>query len=154
LGVAQADTALYRETLVNYARGGCLRAYLLKCGGRPCAFVIGLQSGGTLQFEQTAYSREFAVYSPGTVLYYLLLEDVYGYRPPRFVNFGSGVNPHKRLFSNRQSFDTAIYLFRRTLRNRMRATTHELFYSALELTKRFSRHRPQTAGGDSELEDS
>jgi hypothetical protein len=154
LGMALKDTALYRETLLSYARGGCLRAYLLKCGGRPCAFVIGVQCQDAVQFEQTAYSREFAVHSPGTVLYYMLLEDIYKYRRPKYLNFGTGVNPHKRLFSNRESFDTAIYLFRRSLRNRLRATTNRLFYATLGLAKRLSRKRAGTTGDDGESEES
>jgi Acetyltransferase (GNAT) domain len=153
LGGVPEETALNRETLLSFARRGCLRAYLLKCGGCPCAFVIGVQYQDVLQFEQTAYSKEFSVYSPGTVLYYLLLEDAYEHRRPKYLNFGTGVNPHKRLFSNRSSFDTAIYLLRPTLRNRLRATSHRLFYASLEVTKRLSGKHAGTISNNGEYED-
>ena len=104
----------------SLAQAGCLRAYLLKCGGKSCAFVIGYQYQDVLQFEQTAYAAEFASFSPGSVLYYLMLEDLCEYRRPTLVNHGVGVSPHKQLFSNRKLFDTSVYLFRPTVRNRLR----------------------------------
>jgi len=133
LGRALEETALYRESLRDFACQGCLRAYLLRCGETPCAFVIGLQDNDVLQFEQTAYSGDFAIQSPGTVLYYMLMEDVYRHRRPKFLNHGTGVTPHKRLFTNQNSLDTAIHLFRPTLRNRLRAASHGMFYLGLEL---------------------
>jgi len=133
LGRALEETPLYRESLRDFACQGCLRAYLLRCGETPCAFVIGLQDNDVLQFEQTAYSGDFAIQSPGTVLYYMLMEDVYRHRRPKFLNHGTGVTPHKRLFTNQNSLDTAIHLFRPTLRNRLRAASHGMFYLGLEL---------------------
>ena len=59
LGRCLEETALYRENLKSLAKLGCLRAYLLKCGGQPCAFVIGCQHGDVLQFEQTAYAGDY-----------------------------------------------------------------------------------------------
>ncbi len=143
LGRALEETALYRESLRSLARQGCLRAYLLRCGDRPCAFVIGLQDNDVLQFEQTAYSGDFSIQSPGTVLYYMLLEDVYRHRRPKFLNHGTGVTLHKRLFSNQHSSDTSIHLFRPTLRNRLRAASQGMFYSGLKLVKQLSRKRAE-----------
>jgi Acetyltransferase (GNAT) domain len=142
LGQCLEETSLYRKNLQSLARLGVLRAYLLKCGGIPCAFVIGYQCEDTLQFEQTAFSSDFARLSPGTVLYYMMLEDLYRYRPPRLVNHGVGVTPHKRLFSNRESVDTSVHLFRPTIRNRLLCTAHALFNSALGVGRRFLAKRP------------
>jgi CelD/BcsL family acetyltransferase involved in cellulose biosynthesis len=136
LGRTLKETALYLENLRRLARIGCLRAYLLKCGGRPCAFVIGYQYDDILQFEQTAYAPEFSQLSPGTVLYYLLLEDLYNHRPPRLANHGVGVTPHKRLFTNRSGLDTTVYLFRPTVANRLRGLSQTVFLSGLDLAKR------------------
>jgi len=138
LGRALSETALYRESLHELACLGSLRAYLLKCGGRPCAFVIGCQYQDVLQFEQTAYSPEFATFSPGTVLYYRLLDDLYRHRRPTLVNHGVGVTPHKRLFSNRSMLDTEVFLFRPTFRNRIRCSSHGLFYKGVDLAKRIT----------------
>jgi hypothetical protein len=142
LGRCLEETALYRNNLHSLAQLGALRAYLLKCGGLPCAFVIGYQYEDILQFEQTAFSSDFAKFSPGTVLYYMLLEDLYCYRPPRLVNHGVGVTLHKRLFSNREAVDTSVYLFRPTLRNRILCASLTLFSSALDVARRLFAKRP------------
>jgi Acetyltransferase (GNAT) domain len=148
LGRRLDETALYRENLQHLAQIGCLRAYLLKCGGRPAAFVIGYQCGDVLQFEQTAYDPELSMYSPGTVLYYLMMQDLYQHRRPSFVNHGIGVTPHKRLFCNRASLDTQVFLFRPTLRNRFRCSSHGLFYKGLKLAKRIAGKRVTPAASE------
>jgi hypothetical protein len=145
LGRRIEETALHRDNLERMARAGCLRAYLLKCGGRPAAFIIGYQYEDTLQFEQTAYTPELSMYSPGTVLYFMMMQDLYRYRRPSFVNHGIGVNPNKRLFCNRDSLDTQAFLFRPSLRNRLRCSSHGLFYKMLRLIKRIAGRRVKPA---------
>jgi hypothetical protein len=69
-------------------------------------------------------------------LYYLLLEDLYVHRRPSLVNHGVGVTSHKRLFTNRVAYDTSVYLFRPTLRNRLRCAGHDVLSASLKLVKR------------------
>ena len=142
LGQCLEETALYRDSLRSIARLGCLRAYLLKCGSRPCAFVIGYQYQDTLLIEKSAYSQDFSHFAPGTVLYFLMLEDLYRHGPPKLVNHGVGVSEHKRVFSNRESFDTSVHLFRPTMRNRLLCAAHTLFNSALGMARRLLAKRP------------
>jgi hypothetical protein len=146
LGRCVEETTLYRNNLQNLARLGALRAYLLKCGGRPCAFAIGYQYQDILQIEQSAYSQDFSDFAPGTVLFYLMLEDLYRYRTPRFLNHGTGVSQHKRHFSNRETVDTAVYLFRPTVRNRFRSAILALFYSTLGFARRYMAKRRSPRG--------
>ena len=141
LGRRLDETALYRENLQHLAQIGCLRANLLKCGGSPAAFVIGNQYQDVLQFEQTAYDPGLSNYSPGTVLYYLMMQDLDRHRRPAFVNHGIGVTAHKRLFCNRASLDAQVFLFRPSLRNRFRCLSHGLFYKGLTLAKRIAGKR-------------
>jgi hypothetical protein len=154
LGGRLEDTALNLENLRSYARIGCLRAYLLKCGDRPCAFVIGYQYEDILQLRQTAYAAEFSQLSPGTVLYYMLLEDLYSHRRPRFANHGTGVTRHKRLFSNRSALDTSVYLFRPTVANKLRCLTMSAFATGIALAKRMlKRDREATEDNPARNED-
>jgi hypothetical protein len=73
------------------------------------------------------------------------MEDLYRHRRPRFVNHGIGVTPHKRLFCNRASLDTQVFLFRPTLRNRFRCLSHGLFYKGIKLAKRLTGKRRKPA---------
>ena len=59
------------------------------------------------------------------------------------MNHGVGVTPHKRLFTNRSTFDTTIYLLRRTIKNRIRRRARELFQTCIKLAKRLMRKKPQ-----------
>ena len=69
------ETPLDRAaSLRDFAEHGLLRSYLLKCGGRPCAYWIGFQLGSTYILYETAYDPEFAQHSPGKVLLFLLLQ--------------------------------------------------------------------------------
>lgn len=150
LGSPIEDTARYHESLALAARLGCLRAYLLKCNGAPCAFVIGYQEGDVFHLEQTAYAEEWQAFSPGTVLYFMMMEDLYAYRPPKLLNFGTGINPHKRLFSNRSSFDTALFVLRPTLRNRIQLGSYGLFKTGLRLAKSWMKKTAAKEADDDE----
>ena len=78
-------------------------------------------------------------YRPGRRVYYQMLEDLYIHRPARLVSFGTGVNPHKLIFSNRKTFDSSVYIVRPTLGNRFQMTCYSIFCDALKLAKRLSK---------------
>jgi hypothetical protein len=151
LGRRPENTVLSLEKLRDLARAGCLCAYLLTCGDNPAAYIIGYRYEDVLQFEETAYAEEFGNLSPGTVLYFLLLEDLYEHNPPAFIDHGIGIGPHKEVFSNHVSYDTSAYLFRRTARNRARCSLHGSFYAGLRLAKRLMKKTPP-GSRDSEAE--
>lgn len=142
LGRRPEETVLSREKLRDLARIGCLRAYLLTCGAKPASYIIGYRYEDVLQFEETAYAEEYSSLSPGTVLYFLLLQDLYEHDPPAFIDHGIGIGPHKEIFSNHVSYDTSVYLFRRTTRNRLRSSTHGMFSAGLHLAKRLLKKQP------------
>jgi len=139
------------DSLKGLARLNLLRAYLLTCDQTPLAYVVGHQFQGVYHYAETAYVQELRDLSPGTVLLYMLLEDLHGFEPADFLNFGAGDGTAKRLFGNRSSTDREVFLFRRTLRNRLHTLGHGAFRTALSLAKRFLRDRPK-APGDSDVE--
>ena len=83
------DNVLARE-LTDLAERGLLRCYVLTAGDRTCGICVGYQGRDTLHHIQTGYEPSFAKYSPGTVLHYLLYEDVILSRPPKRDSFGYG----------------------------------------------------------------
>jgi glycosyltransferase involved in cell wall biosynthesis len=111
-------------SLESLARRGLLRSYVLIVGGRPCALVIGYQYGNTFHFAETGYDQDVAHLSPGTVLTYLLIEDLIGHRRPARLNFGIGDSRYKREFGNISGHDASVVLLRKTPRNRLRVSVH------------------------------
>jgi hypothetical protein len=98
----RARTAAYeREFYERLARAGALRCYLLKHeNGQPLAFMIGIQHGTVFVYEEVGYDSDYARQSPGTVLLYRVLADLFEYRPVRRLDFGPGHAAYKERFAN------------------------------------------------------
>lgn len=133
------------RALEDLARRGLLRSYLLVCAGRPCAFVVGYQDRDVFHYAEIGYDREFGRFSPGAVLLYLLLEDLYAHRRPRWVNFGIGEAAYKREFGNRETTDASVFVLRRTAANLGRVRAHQAFRGIVELAKRLRSSRSPVA---------
>ena len=73
--------------------------------------------------------------SPGTVLIYLMLEDLFGATGQLF-NFGPGNQEYKERFGNQTSKYVQPYLLRRNLANRLRHMSLGVFSSGVCLAKR------------------
>jgi CelD/BcsL family acetyltransferase involved in cellulose biosynthesis len=130
------DSALTCPELQGLARAGILRAYTLECGSEPCAYLVGYQYDEVFYSAETGFDETFIQFAPGMVLHYLVLEDLFAHDTPELFNFGIGDMEYKRHFSNRVSHDATMYLFRRTLANRLRHTSHLVFHSGVRLAKR------------------
>lgn len=122
--------------LEDLARRGLLRSYVLYADQTPCALVLGYQFEGIFHYAEIAYDQSFRRFSPGTVLLYLLIEDLIAHRPPRMVNFGIGDAEYKRGFSNVHREDALVLLFRRRFANLVRCRSHATFRAIVRSAKR------------------
>lgn len=114
----------YVEHMRALAERGEARGYLLKDQGQAIAFAWCSGSGQRLTYDVIGYLEEAAALSPGTVLLYLIVEDLF--RLGRFdtFDFGVGDAPYKQLFATHVDEFADAYLFPPTLGNRMRLATH------------------------------
>lgn len=126
LGDRMTDSEEERAWSKSLARAGLLRSYLLKCGDRACAFVVGHQFKGVFHHVEIGYDREFSKYSPGTVLLLMLIQDLCDYAPPTLLNFGMGDADYKRRFGSMQREDTSILVFRKSPKNYLLIRSHAL----------------------------
>ena len=127
-------------SLCEMADHNLLRTYLLKCGGRPCAYQLGFQLGATCVFYETAYDPQFAPQVPGKVLLFLAIEDLCNrgtpwVRPQR-LSFGWGDYAYKAFYGNSVSLETDLVLIRRTPSHRAWLAAYELFRAGLQSAKR------------------
>jgi CelD/BcsL family acetyltransferase involved in cellulose biosynthesis len=96
------------------AERGWLRSYLLECRGEPVAFQTGIQYRDTYFFIETGYHARWADLGPGTVLEFLVIEDLCRERPPRVGDFGFGDAEYKRILGNTTHTEFAhVYVGRR-----------------------------------------
>lgn len=127
LGTRIDDTEEERAWSERAAEAGLLRNYLLKSGGRPCAFVVGYQFNGVFQYVELGYDRDFAEHSPGTVLLHMLIQDLCDHRPASLLNFGLGDADYKQRFGNVQREDMSVIIFRKNLFSYSAVGSHSLF---------------------------
>ena len=136
LGDRITDSGEERAWNKSLARAGLLRSYLLKCGDRSCAFVMGHQFNGVFHYVEIGYDREFSEYSPGTVLLDMLIQDLCDYAPPSLLNFGMGEAGYKRRFGNVQREDISVLAFRRSLKNHLLVRSHALLRFMVRVVRR------------------
>lgn len=130
------EPALVGPELKGLARAKILRSYLLECGGEPCAYTVGYQFDGVYHYKETSFDAALDRFSPGTVLLYLLLEDLFARDRPELLDFCAGIEPYKERFGNQTAKNGAFFLFRRNLVNRLRHMSLVTFYSGVRLAKR------------------
>jgi hypothetical protein len=107
----QADTyGYYRrnsdisvDLLKNFSQKGWLRSYILKCCNDPVAFLIGYQYEDKYYYEDPGFDKNWSKFSPGSVLNYYILEDIYKENKPHCLDFGFGDNQYKRVLGNQEN---------------------------------------------------
>jgi CelD/BcsL family acetyltransferase involved in cellulose biosynthesis len=87
------------DRLVWLAARGWLRCYVLTKGDEPIAFLQGLQCGRVFRALRTAYATEWAKFSPGKVMWSLVLEELYRSAAFDELDFGYGDWEYKRIMA-------------------------------------------------------
>jgi CelD/BcsL family acetyltransferase involved in cellulose biosynthesis len=136
IGPRIENSQQWKDKLHDMAKRSILRSYLLKCNEIPCAFVYGYQYRDVYHYAEIAYDESYAKYSPGTVLLYLLMEDLTSVNAVDIVNFGIGDALYKQEFGNVHSEDMSILLVRKTLLNTALMLSHKSFKLSISLMKR------------------
>ncbi|HWG36512.1 MAG TPA: GNAT family N-acetyltransferase [Terriglobales bacterium] len=100
-----------RERLRTAAAQGWLRSYVLRCGGATCSYLLGYQFRGRYYYSKVGYDPAWTGLCAGTVLQWLVLQDLYGSDTPAVFDFG-GLGPQMRYFGNRSFMESNVYYFR------------------------------------------
>jgi len=112
-------TAEFRAGLVDRARLGQVRGFILSLGDRPVAYLYCpmYRDSGILLYSYLGYDPEFEQLSPGTVLQYLTLERLFDEEEIDLFDFLEGETPQKELFATGNTLCADLYFFRLTPRN-------------------------------------
>jgi CelD/BcsL family acetyltransferase involved in cellulose biosynthesis len=116
-GTQIPTTIAEQEATRELAREGFFRSYILRCGGEDLAFCSGWQYGRTYCYVKPAFDGKAARLSPGTVLLYLMIEDLCRVRPASCINLLQNDNPYKRMFGTHTGFDASVLIAPRRPRN-------------------------------------
>jgi CelD/BcsL family acetyltransferase involved in cellulose biosynthesis len=124
-GLPSSDA--FRAELLEAAARDAFRGYLLRLAGAPIAYLCCPSAGRALLYEWVGYDREHAARSPGTVLQYLALKELFAERSFHFFDFTEGDGAHKELFGRGAVECGDLLVLRRGLPTSMLLGSHRLF---------------------------
>jgi len=118
IGVGYAGGAVQEEALMEQARTGQVRGYLLHSGGTPIAFAFCRIQGRTIRYVRAGYDPDYERWSPGSVLWLMMFEQLFAER--RFdwadLEFGSWYEYKQRYATHKVPF-VQLWFFRATAKN-------------------------------------
>lgn len=101
-----------------------VRGFLLFAEGRPVSYLYCPIHDGVLEYAFLGYLPEFARLSPGTVLQWLALEQLFAERRFTAFDFTEGESEHKLFFSTHQTPCSLQLLLRPSLRTQVSTRLH------------------------------
>jgi hypothetical protein len=117
-------SADYLRQMEEKAARGEARGYLLHGAEKPIAYAWCSARGTSISYEIIGFLPEYAPLSPGTVLLYLIVQDLFELGAFSELDFGVGDSEYKRLFSTHSIDFVDAHLFPRTIRNSLLVHTH------------------------------
>lgn len=124
LGAGLPDSPAFLQSMQTKAARGEARGYLLRDQGQAIAFAWCAARGDTLVYEVIGYRPEHAEQSPGTVLLYLILEDLFALGRYPLLDFGPGHAFYKESFATRFTDFADAYLLRANAAHHLRLALH------------------------------
>ena len=118
LNAGLPDTPQFLRAMQDRASRAEARGYLLRVRGKPIAFAWCTAKGDCMSYQLIGYLPEHADLSPGTVLLYLILQDLFLLEKYRMLDFGSGSAFYKEAFATDKLKFADSYLLRPTLEHR------------------------------------
>jgi len=108
----------FRAALRDLARAGRVRGYLLYAEGRPVAYLYApmYRDTGILLYSHLGYDPNYERLSPGTVLQYLAIEDMFREGNLKMFDFLEGETQQKQLFGRHHALCADVYTLRPTPR--------------------------------------
>ncbi len=122
----------FRQTMMEWAEAGNVRGYVAFVESRAAAYLYCPIHQGVVSYSYLGYRSEYERLSPGTVLLWLAIEDLFKEGCHRVFDFteGGDADRHsqKKLFSTASVPCADIYFLRRSPQNLLLV----LFHTAIE----------------------
>lgn len=114
----------YIDNSIAAAADDKIRAFLLYAKGKPVSYLYCPVEDNVLNYAYLGYDPNFAKYSPGTVLQWLAMEQLFAEQRYSAFDFTEGDSDHKRLFSTHQVPCSLQLVLRPSIANRSRILLH------------------------------
>jgi len=113
------------------AQGGA-RGFLLFIKDRPVAYVFSYLRAGIVTYDYVGFDSSESSLSPGTVLQYLILRELFSDPNCSIFDFTEGEGAQKQFFGTASQRCAKSYFLRRTLMNELLIRTHIALNSFVE----------------------
>lgn len=138
LGAGLPESPEAVAAMLDLARAGRARGWLLFLDGQPIAYLYAPAEGLTLIYAYLGYDPAFAEFSPGTVLQLEAMRLLMAERRFRLFDFTEGDGQHKRQFASGGIDCVDLLLVRRTPANLIIGSTLTAFDGAVARAKRLA----------------
>lgn len=98
LGYAFPESEEFKSNLIAAASTGCVCGFLLMHAGEPVSYAFCQIEDDIITYTTVGYDPKFREFSPGTVLFYLILERLFCEKRFRLFDFGGQAYDYKALF--------------------------------------------------------
>ena len=94
-------SAAFTRNALERATRDCVRGYLLFAGPTPVAYMYCPIENGTMLYEHVGYDPDYRIFSVGTILLYLVLEQLFADRLVGMFDFTEGEGEHKEFWATK-----------------------------------------------------
>lgn len=119
MGAGLPDTAAFRQEMLARGAADTVRAWLLRVGGTPVAYLYCPAVADTLIYDRLGHDPDWAEHSPGAVLQLEALRDLMAEGRFAWFDFTEGDGQHKRQFASGGAVCVDLLLLRPTPVNRL-----------------------------------
>ena len=106
-----------KNTFKRLAEQGMLRCYLMSIGEKPIAFEIAYSYKDYVYGIEVGFDQSYRKISPGNLLMYKEIEDLFEHETPEWYDFGEGDAPYKARFSTVVTSSANIWMIEKNLKN-------------------------------------
>jgi CelD/BcsL family acetyltransferase involved in cellulose biosynthesis len=142
LGAGLPDGAEALARMRELAARDAMRGWILFLEGRPVSYLYAPAEGGTLIYSHLGYDPDFADLSPGTVLQYEAMRQLFAEGRFGLFDFTEGEGQHKRQFGTGAVDCVDLLLVRPSLRTLAAAYALDRFDAFVAAAKRAVRGGP------------
>lgn len=115
LRVGLPNDDAFRNRTLELAGADAFRGYLLYHGRQPVSYMYCPITDGVIEYAYLGFDPAYRQWSPGKVLQYYAMENLFAEGGYRLFDFGLGEGEHKRLFATSSIRCADIYCLRPTM---------------------------------------
>ncbi|MCI5207713.1 MAG: GNAT family N-acetyltransferase [Candidatus Electrothrix sp. ATG2] len=94
------NTQQFKEDVMRKSQKGEVLGYILRVQDKPVAYnFCPVLNGNVVLYDESGYDPDYSKYSPGSVLQFKIIEDLFGREGVDYYDLCTGEGVHKKIFA-------------------------------------------------------